>query len=71
MIDGAHRLEDEMQRLGKYSPVLDAERFAAHEKFFASDVRQWPRSRLAVALSAGRTAVFGVSAVEAQDRAGR
>jgi enterochelin esterase-like enzyme len=62
MIVGAHRLDDEMLRLHEYSPVFDAERFAAHEKFFAQDVRQWVRSRFGVALPAERTAVFGVSA---------
>jgi Putative esterase len=62
MIVGTHRLEDEAARLNEYSPVFDAERFAAHEKFFVEDVRQWVRSRLGVALPAERTAVFGVSA---------
>jgi enterochelin esterase-like enzyme len=62
MIVGVHRLADEMQRLREYSPGLDPDRFAAHEKFFAGDVRQWVRSRFGVALPAGRTAVFGVSA---------
>ena len=62
MIVGAHRPDDETQRLHEYSPVFDAERFAAHEKFFVEDVRQWTRSRFALALPAERTAVFGVSA---------
>jgi enterochelin esterase-like enzyme len=62
MIVATHRLDDEMLRLHEYSPVFDAERFAAHEKFFAEDVRQWARSRFGVALAAERTAVFGVSA---------
>jgi enterochelin esterase-like enzyme len=62
MIVGTHRLDDEMLRLQEYTPVFDAERFAAHEKFFVEDVRQWVRSRLSVALPAERTAVFGVSA---------
>ena len=62
MIVGTHRLDDDMLRLHEYSPVFDAERFAAHEKFFVEDVRQWIRSRFAVALPAERTAVFGVSA---------
>ena len=39
MIVGIHRLADEMRRLHEYSPVFDAERFAAHEKFFVEDVR--------------------------------
>jgi len=62
MIIGTHRLDDEMLRLHEYSPGFDAERFAAHEKFFVEDVRRWARSRFGVALPAGRTAVFGVSA---------
>jgi enterochelin esterase-like enzyme len=69
MIVGAHHLEDETLRLREYSPgestaafAFDAERFAAHEKFFVEDVRGWARSRFDVALAAARTAVFGVSA---------
>jgi enterochelin esterase-like enzyme len=62
MIVGTHRVDDETLRLHEYSPVFDAERFAAHEKFFVEDVRQWARSRLGVELPAERTAVFGVSA---------
>ena len=62
MIVGTHRLDDEALRLHEYSPGFDAERFAAHEKFFVEDVRQWARSRLGVALPRERTAVFGVSA---------
>jgi len=62
MIVGTHRLDDEVLRLHEYSPVFDAERFAAHEKFFVEDVRRWTRSRFGVALPAERTAVFGVSA---------
>jgi enterochelin esterase-like enzyme len=62
MIVGTHRLDDEMLRLQEYSPVFDAERFAAHERFFVGDVRHWVRSRFGVALPAERTAVFGVSA---------
>jgi enterochelin esterase-like enzyme len=62
MIVGTHRLDDEILRLHEYSPVFDAERFAAHETFFVGDVRHWVRSRFGVALPAERTAVFGVSA---------
>ena len=62
MIVGTHRLDDEMPRLREYSPVFDAERFAAHEKFFVEDVRQWTQSRFGVELPAEHTAVFGVSA---------
>jgi enterochelin esterase-like enzyme len=62
MIVAAHRLADEMERLHEYSPVFDAQRFTAHERFFVDDVRAWARSRFDVALPAERTAVFGVSA---------
>jgi enterochelin esterase-like enzyme len=62
MIVGVHRLADEMLRLHEYSPGFDPDRFAAHEKFFTSDVRRWVRSRFGVALPAERTAVLGVSA---------
>jgi enterochelin esterase-like enzyme len=62
MIVGAHRLADETLRLHEYSPGFDPGRFAAHERFFTADVRQWAKSRFGVALPAERTAVFGVSA---------
>jgi predicted esterase len=62
MIVGVHGLAEEMARLHEYSPVFDAERFAAHEHFFVEDVREWVRSRFGVALPIERTAVFGYSA---------
>jgi pimeloyl-ACP methyl ester carboxylesterase len=62
MIVGVHGLTDEMARLHEYSPVFDAERFAAHETFFVEDVVGWVRSRFEVALPAERTAIFGASA---------
>jgi enterochelin esterase-like enzyme len=62
MIVGVHGLPDEMPRLHEYSPVFDAERFAAHERFFVEDVRRWVQSRFGVAMPAERTAVFGYSA---------
>ena len=62
MIVGVHRLADETLRLHEYSPGFDPERFAAHERFFVDDVREWVRSRFGVELPAERTAVFGVSA---------
>ena len=62
MVVGVHGLVEEMPRLGEYSPVFDAERFAAHENFFVHDVLRWVRSRFGVALPAERTAVFGYSA---------
>jgi enterochelin esterase-like enzyme len=62
MIVGVHRLADETLRLHEYSPDFDPGRFAAHERFFVGDVRQWVRTTFGVALPAGRTAVLGVSA---------
>src|SRR6266849_5320693 len=62
MIVGVHGLADDDARLQEYSPVFDAERFAAHEKFFVEEVRQWTESRFGVALPTERTAVFGASA---------
>ena len=61
MIVGVHGLAADDARLQEYSPVFDAERFAAHEKFFVEDVRQRVQSRFGVALPAGRTAVWGAS----------
>jgi enterochelin esterase-like enzyme len=62
MIVGVHGLTDEQLRLQEYSPVFDAERFAAHEQFFVEGVRHWTASRFGVALPTTRTAVFGASA---------
>jgi enterochelin esterase-like enzyme len=62
MIVGVHGLADEMLRLHEYSPVFDADRFAAHEEFFVNGVRKWLKSRFGVALPSDRTAVFGYSA---------
>lgn len=62
MIVGVHRVDDETLRLHEYSPKFDAERFAAHERFFVEDVGGWVRSRFGVTLPCERTAVFGVSA---------
>lgn len=61
-IVGVHGLEDEMQRLEEYSPVFNAERFAAYERFFVEDVRVWARKRFDIDFPAERTAVFGASA---------
>jgi enterochelin esterase-like enzyme len=62
MIVGVHGLADEMARLHEYSPGLDPERFAAHERFFVDDVGGWVGDRFGVTLPADRTAVLGVSA---------
>jgi len=61
MIVGVHGLARDDGRLREYSPAFDAERFAAHEKFFVEDVRHWAQSRFGVALPAERTAVWGAS----------
>ena len=62
MIVGVHGLTDETLRLHEYSPGVEPERFAAHEKFFVQDVRRWTGSRFGVSLRTERIAVFGVSA---------
>lgn len=62
MVVGVHRLADETLRLHEYSPGFDPARFAAHERFFVGDVRDWTRARFGVDLPRERTAVFGVSA---------
>jgi enterochelin esterase-like enzyme len=62
MIVGVHRLAEETLRLHEYSPGFDPERFAAHERFFVNDVREWARLRFGVEVSRERTAAFGVSA---------
>jgi hypothetical protein len=51
MIVGVHGLTDEMLRLHEYSPGFDPTRFAAHEKFFVNNVRQWIESRLGLTLA--------------------
>ena len=61
-IVGVHGLADETQRLAEYSPVFDADRFAAHETFFVEDVRRWARARFGLDLPTDRTAMFGASA---------
>jgi enterochelin esterase-like enzyme len=69
VIIGVHRRADEILRIHEYSPGqttdafrFDPQRFAAHERFFVSDVRQWVQARFELALPVDRTAVFGVSA---------
>ncbi len=62
MIVGVHGLTEEMPRLEEYSPGFNADRFAAHERFFVEHVRRWARSRFGVSLPAERCAIFGVSA---------
>jgi enterochelin esterase-like enzyme len=61
MIVGVHGLPDEDGRLQEYVPGFDAERFAAHERFFVDDVGRWVTTRLGVTLPAERTGVWGAS----------
>jgi enterochelin esterase-like enzyme len=61
MIVGVHGRPDDDGRLHEYVPGFDAERFAAHERFFVDDVGRWVASRFGVALSAERTGVWGAS----------
>jgi enterochelin esterase-like enzyme len=61
MIVGVQGRADDEGRLKDYVPIIDAERFAAHEKFFVDEVRTWVRSSFAVAPPAARTAVWGAS----------
>jgi enterochelin esterase-like enzyme len=61
MIVGVHGLPDDDGRLHEYVPGFDAQRFAAHEKFFVDDVGRWVASRFGVALPAARTGVWGAS----------
>ena len=62
MIAGVHSLQDENLRLQEYSPGFDPARFAAHEKFFVEDVRQWVHSHFGLIFTRERTAMFGASA---------
>lgn len=61
VIVGVHGLQDDDGRLKEYVPTFDAERFAAHEKFFVDDVRAWVRATFALTLPAARTAIWGAS----------
>ena len=61
MIVGVHGLADDDGRLKEYVPGFDPERFAAYERFFVHDVRDWVQSRFAIALPVDRTAVWGAS----------
>ena len=62
MIVGVHRALDETLPLHEYSPRIEPDRFAAHERFFVDEVRGWTKTRFGVALPTERTAVCGVSA---------
>jgi predicted esterase len=62
MIVGVHGMAEEMPRLLEYSPIFDADRFAAHEEFFVDKVSRWARSRFGLEPPMNRTAVLGYSA---------
>ena len=67
MIVGAHPPDDEMLRLQEYVCSTDFDwsdhrRFAAHERFFVGDVRQWVGSRFGVRLPPNGRRSGGVSA---------
>jgi pimeloyl-ACP methyl ester carboxylesterase len=61
LIVGVHGRAEDHARLKEYSPAFDADRFAAHERFFVEDVRHWAQSRFGVALPVEQTAVWGAS----------
>lgn len=62
-VHGASGHGHQERRLHEYSPVFDAQRFAAHEQFFVHDVRSWVESRFQVSISSAKaTAVYGASA---------
>jgi enterochelin esterase-like enzyme len=61
MIVAVHGQPDEVGRLHEYVVGFDAQRFAAHEKFFVDDVGRWVASRFGVAFPAERTGVWGAS----------
>lgn len=61
MIVGVHGLPDDDGRLHEYVPGFDAQRFAAHERFFVDDVGRWVASRFGVALRPECTGVWGAS----------
>lgn len=61
VVVGVHGLPDDEGRLKEYVPAIDAERFAAHERFFVDDVRDWVQTSLGFHLPPSRTAVWGAS----------
>ena len=62
LIVGVHSRPEEAGRLSEYSPALDPDRFAAHERFVMRDVCDWVGSHFRFTPTAATTAVFGVSA---------
>ena len=61
MIVGVHGRPDDDGRLQEYVPGFDAQRFAAHERFFVDEVGRWVATRFGVAFPAERTGVWGAS----------
>ncbi|MEM9204320.1 MAG: alpha/beta hydrolase-fold protein [Actinomycetota bacterium] len=62
LVVGVHRVDDEDERLGEYSPGVEPARFDAHERFVLRTVRPWVAERFGVEPRAERTAIFGASA---------
>ena len=61
MVVGVHGMPDDDERLKEYVPGFDESRFAAHERFFVREVRDWVATHLGVDLPRHRTAVWGAS----------
>lgn len=61
MIVGVHGMDDDEGRFGEYVPVVDPDRFKAHEDFVLRTVLGWVRKRLGISLRQDRTAVWGAS----------
>lgn len=64
MVVGVHCIEgdDDWSRIHEYSPNSKPEVFAAHEAFFAHEVRAWIQSRFGVSFGPERTSIAGWSA---------
>lgn len=61
MIVGIHGMPDDDGRFKEYLLGADPERFAAHEKFFVEEVRDWAQARFDLTLPSERIAVWGAS----------
>ncbi|HVF12887.1 MAG TPA: alpha/beta hydrolase-fold protein [Actinomycetota bacterium] len=61
MIVGIHGMPDDDGRFKEYLIGADPERFAAHEKFFVEEVRDWAQARFDLELPSERIAVWGAS----------
>jgi enterochelin esterase-like enzyme len=61
MVVGVHGMPDDEGRFSEYLPSVNPERFAAHERFFVCDVRNWVQARFGLTVPIERTAVWGAS----------